>query len=113
MRPAASRLTRIELFWASPSTDSEPEPGIKLAVIAIVVVLSRLMNQRGCAFLGRWLRWCFAQIRFWPASSMVRKRVSAAGGRRRRSEKSNAQVQAIGRKKQRNDQAGSADQSNR
>ena len=44
---------------------------------------------------------------------MAPTRASAAGDRRRRSEKSDAQIEAIGRQKQQNDQASTAQHRNR
>src|SRR5947209_9680187 len=42
--PAASRLATMLLLRLSPNTFSEPAPGINVAVVAMVVVLSELLS---------------------------------------------------------------------
>jgi hypothetical protein len=47
--PAASRLVTMVLSTSSPVSDSKPGPGKNVALIAMIVVLSRIWPRRRCA----------------------------------------------------------------
>src|SRR5262245_58266797 len=74
--PAASRLVTMVLSWASPNSVSTPVPGIKLAVIAIVVVLLQGSPPRRRALAVNGLEWG-AAARGWPLSSGRHDRLEA------------------------------------